>query len=281
MASALLKTALLLLPFAVFACASSSDEGAQGDDQNIKAGGVKPGESGATCGGLAGLRCKSGLDCRLVGNFPDAPGTCGNPSAKPGEAGGLCGGLGGFVCQSGLHCQKSQEGLDISGVCAAGDPPIATCQAIPACTSDEEATQSCAPTDTSCTTRTICGHIINCKKKAPELTLEGKLQHVSGIGGETTGFAIVTSVGMTELALDGKEPSEFVDGRFARVKGRTTTVTGVEIKVRSVLDVSDILVCPADGATLNCMPPVDPADRACGTDKQWVQKNCKGVSFLE
>lgn len=70
---------------------------------------------GATCGGIAGLRCATGYQCVLGGTFPDASGVC-HPEST---FGGPCGGGSvryPAVCAAGLTCDGP----------AAGSPPGAT-----------------------------------------------------------------------------------------------------------------------------------------------------------
>ena len=52
------------------ACAASGDDGASGNAD------LTAGREGATCGGLAGITCGSGLLCKLPQNVADATGTC-------------------------------------------------------------------------------------------------------------------------------------------------------------------------------------------------------------
>jgi hypothetical protein len=114
-----------------------------------------------------------------------------------------------------------------------------------------------------------------------EVTLEGELTSVAGIGGESTGFAIDDpKAGLTELVLDLKERSAFVEGRVARVRGMQTTLSGVESGERSAIEVSRLTVCPRPNASVNCMPPVQPGNTLCGEDQEWAEKNCTGIRFL-
>jgi len=98
---------------ALAACSSGSatddeGDGTLGDDQEV----VK--SEGKMCGGIAGLRCKAGLNCKLKANHPDASGTCIKP--KAGEAGALCGGTTGLECNAGLVCK-------IPSSTSSGPPP--------------------------------------------------------------------------------------------------------------------------------------------------------------
>jgi hypothetical protein len=103
-------------------CASHTDNADTGDDQEVKAGGAK---EGATCGGIAGIRCASGLECDVTGSHPDEGGTCKKTSAPAaGTEGATCGGIAGLTCKSGLSCKITTEGADASGTCqvpAAGE----------------------------------------------------------------------------------------------------------------------------------------------------------------
>jgi hypothetical protein len=165
MTSSLLRTVFAALPFALLvACAGGAEEGTQGDDQNVKASHL--GEAGTLCGGIAGIRCKAGLECNLSSKGPDASGTCANPKAQPGEAGGECAGFLGIQCKAGLRCVLDGPGNDIPGTCKVDDSktPIATCQAIPACGPGETSVDSCADKDPNCNTTSLCGHTIHCQK---------------------------------------------------------------------------------------------------------------------
>jgi hypothetical protein len=121
------------------------------------------------------------------------------------------------------------------------------------------------------------------KCEAPaEQTFEGELTSIAGIGGESTGFAIDDKrAGMTELVLDAKEKRAFVEGRVARVHGKQTTLSGVESGPRTAVEVSRLTVCPAANASVNCMPPVQPGNSLCGEDRDWADKNCSGIRFLD
>jgi hypothetical protein len=96
--------------------AGVADDGTTGDDQEV----VK--SEGKMCGGIAGLRCKAGLKCKLSGNHPDASGTCVRPN--PGEEGALCGGIAGLQCNPGLECKFASS--------SSGPPPGAMGMPAPA-----------------------------------------------------------------------------------------------------------------------------------------------------
>lgn len=115
-----------------------------------------------------------------------------------------------------------------------------------------------------------------------ESTVEGELASVMGIGGESTGYALMTEAGMVELILDPGEANQFVDGKRARVKGKKTTLTGVETGVRPALDVRSMLVCP-DRGWVNCMPgPGVRLSNLCAAEnRSWVQANCEGVDYAD
>ena len=57
---------------------------------------------GGFCGGIAGIRCRSGLDCKLDGNYPDAGGVCmkyaGGDTECSDDSGCAAGGCSGQVC---------------------------------------------------------------------------------------------------------------------------------------------------------------------------------------
>ncbi len=111
---------------------------------------------------------------------------------------------------------------------------------------------------------------------SPE-TFEGTLQSVMAIGGETTGRVLITDAGTYELVLEGSDANAFVDGRTARVVGTRVDKQGVEIAVRHLIEVDDLLVCPSSGRTVNCMPPT--TSKLC-KNTQWIEANCSGVSFV-
>jgi hypothetical protein len=115
-----------------------------------------------------------------------------------------------------------------------------------------------------------------------EQTVEGKLTSMFAIGGETTGMAVETEKGLVELDFAPGHPamSSFVPDRKAIVVGPIVSRTGVEIPKRDVLLVTDILVCPASSAVLNCQPPTN--SQACQFGNRfWIQNNCEGVSFID
>src|SRR6185295_11162150 len=58
---------------------------------------------------------------------------------------------------------------------------------------------------------------------AQTITVDGTLKSVVGIGGESTGRAILSSAGSFELVLDANERGDFVSGRQARVTGTRIT----------------------------------------------------------
>lgn len=117
-------------------------------------------------------------------------------------------------------------------------------------------------------------------KASAEAVVEGELASVMGIGGESTGVAIITREGMLELVLDANERAQFVDGKKARVKGTKITLSGVETHDRPAVDVSDLLVCPNAG-WINCMPG-GPVPNACKSDnRDWIETNCDGVGFAD
>lgn len=199
-----------------------------------------------------------------------------NVTARPGEVGGMCGGIAGIPCKPGLTCKHAGNFPDASGTCEAA----VTCMAVPACDpGDTAVTGTCASGET-CYTHSMCGRSVTCKKSV-DVTLEGTLFRSFGIGGENTGSSIKTSSGVLELVLEPADHDKFVDGRFARAKGKRTTLSGVETHNRPALDVTDLLVCPAPGSSINCMPPVAPGNTVCGADRSWIQEKCTGVSYLD
>ncbi len=115
---------------------------------------------------------------------------------------------------------------------------------------------------------------------ASNLEITGKLVRSFGIGGENTGFSVQTATGMTERVLDAGEQNQFVEGKVARVRGASKLLSGVETHNRPAIEVSSLLVCPADGY-INCMPgPNVRLSGLCGgEDHSWVQANCPGVDF--
>jgi hypothetical protein len=160
-----------------------------------------------------------------------------------------------------------------------------TCLAIPTCEQgDAEGGQACKASEgDSCYSRSMCGRTVTCRKAAggESVELEGTLVSSVGIGGENTGSSIkAANGGLTELVL-GDQASKFVDGRFAKVTGKKTTLSGVETGNRSAIDVKKLLVCPASGAVFNCMPPIAPGNTVCGEDRSWIQDKCQGVSYLD
>lgn len=159
-----------------------------------------------------------------------------------------------------------------------------TCLAIPTCDPDDaESHRACAESEgASCYSRSMCGRTIHCRRPAGEpVEVEGTLVSSVGIGGENTGASIKAAGGvLTELVL-GEHASKFVDGRFAKVTGTTATLSGIETGSRPAVNVNKLLVCPASGAVLNCMPPIAPDNTVCGEDRAWIQGKCQGVSYLD
>lgn len=77
------------MAISVVACAGGKDDegGVPGDEQDVK-GKSFLADEGATCGGLAGIRCKDGLVCKGAPAFPDATGTCQKQCIQKVECGG-------------------------------------------------------------------------------------------------------------------------------------------------------------------------------------------------
>jgi hypothetical protein len=89
---------------------------------------------GQTCGGIAAIRCQTGLDCQLEGDFPDAAGKCMakssddiatvHPLGFPGFGvrvgageGETCAGIAAIRCQTGLRCHLEGTFPDAAGTC--------------------------------------------------------------------------------------------------------------------------------------------------------------------
>ncbi len=114
---------------------------------------------------------------------------------------------------------------------------------------------------------------------AQAVTVTGTLVRTYGIGGENTGRSIREKSGATtELVLDASEEALWVNGKTARVKGTTTTLSGVETHNRPAIDVSNLLVCPNPGY-VDCMPGPTVSSMCSGEDNAWVTANCQGVLF--
>jgi hypothetical protein len=99
---------------------------------------AKAGEAGGTCGGFAGIACKTGLSCEVTDSHPDAQGTCVAKTTKKtlgGDIGAFCGGIAALTCKSGLTCVTTANIPDASGTCAEplkGEPLGATCGGVAA-----------------------------------------------------------------------------------------------------------------------------------------------------
>ncbi|MBU4070143.1 MAG: hypothetical protein KJ646_04130 [Nanoarchaeota archaeon] len=68
------------------------------------------------CGGIAGIKCCSGLTCEYDGDYPDAGGVC----AKGGDAQKSCSKLGGNICSSSQTCSGSWLDASDSAMCCSG-----------------------------------------------------------------------------------------------------------------------------------------------------------------
>lgn len=192
----------------------------------------------------------------------------------------MCGGFAGIRCKQGLRCELEGQHPDAAGKCVP-EGPRAVCMAIPSCDpGDTESQSACAPNEgASCSSKSMCGRTIYCRKSA-DVEVEGTLKKTAGIGGENTGASIQTASGLTELVLDD-HAAEFVDGRFAKVTGKKTTLSGVETHDRPAIEVKALLVCPAPNAVIDCMPPIAPGNTICGQDRAWIQAKCQGVQYLD
>jgi len=69
--------------------------------------------SNSICGGIAGIKCPTGYDCKLSGNYPDAAGKC----VKARGEGAFCGGFAGIPCAKGYECQLKGNYPDAGGTC--------------------------------------------------------------------------------------------------------------------------------------------------------------------
>jgi hypothetical protein len=121
-----LLSASFLVLATVFAagCAGSTSSGdpTTGDDSNVTSS-KKLGTEGGMCGGLAGIRCGTGLECKIADTGSSDPaGTC--VKSDPGvDEGGTCAGIAGLTCKSGLTCVKEQANVaDASGTCQKASP---------------------------------------------------------------------------------------------------------------------------------------------------------------
>ncbi|MFA6048582.1 MAG: hypothetical protein WC792_01370 [Candidatus Micrarchaeia archaeon] len=122
---------------------------------------------GGLCGGIAGIKCNTGLTCKLDGAYPDASGKCvlQEPTPYPcptmrcmlycpsgnavdengcakcecnppqGELGGLCGGIAAIKCKLGLACKLDGAYPDASGKCVLQEPTPLPCPQIAPCAS--------------------------------------------------------------------------------------------------------------------------------------------------
>jgi hypothetical protein len=90
-----------------------------------------------------------------------------------------------------------------------------------------------------------CGLRGTASAQAGEWT--GRLQTgVVAIGGETTGVTLRTASATFELRLSEVQLAEAgrLDGETVRVRGRLSEVPGVEIAVRHIIDVDELLRAP-------------------------------------
>ena len=76
-------------------------------------------KEGKMCGGIVGIMCADGLDCKMTSNHPDASGICRKRVVSSGS-GQMCGGIMGLLCAEGFHCKFSgARHPDQSGTCVA------------------------------------------------------------------------------------------------------------------------------------------------------------------
>ena len=75
------------------------------------------GGAGATCGGIAALRCGTGFQCVMTSHLPDATGVCHPESTLGGRCNGTT--LYAPVCAAGLTCDGPEAGSPpgASGLC--------------------------------------------------------------------------------------------------------------------------------------------------------------------
>lgn len=64
--------------------------------------------AGDFCGGIAGVQCSTGFQCKLDGNYPDAGGQC---------VAQFCGGIAAFQCPTGFQCKLDGSYPDAGGHC--------------------------------------------------------------------------------------------------------------------------------------------------------------------
>ncbi len=164
------------LAFVIPACSSSSNgdttaSGDTGDEQDIRE--LKH------CGGIAGLKCPSGLSCvddpidtcDPANGGKDCSGICVDASKAP-----KCGGIAGLACPSGLSCvdapgdscDPSKGGADCGGICvkAACDPKLALTVTCKAGTSFDTEKCACLPPASHLTCATTdCAAGYHCEEK--------------------------------------------------------------------------------------------------------------------
>lgn len=95
---------------------------------------------------------------------------------------------------------------------------------------------SCGATETTLSSSDLASAV-----REEIMTFSGTLRHVAAIGGETSGFALVSDAGTTELDLATRGlQSQFVEGKMVSVTGHMEQRTGVETGVRQVLVVESM-----------------------------------------
>lgn len=128
-----------------------------------RCGGPQPGAEGATCGGIAGLRCATGLSCVLSSTLPDATGTClRSPTCST------------VRCDAGFMCTSNLGAPTCITRCA-----TVRCTATTHCV-DNGTSASCVPNGPSCAAmRCASGYVC---------------QETNGVGACVQGIACGTSV---------------------------------------------------------------------------------------
>jgi hypothetical protein len=177
--------ALLVIPFVLLACSSTSEEEADESLDELTAG------RGQTCGGFAGTPCAEGLRC----NYRAGSGTCvDNPNAvsQGADEDEVCGGTTNIKCKTGLECKTSTGNVPAAGrkgKCVA--VALAGCRGLPACDAGHNAVSSASDCiqddDAECYKRTTCGRSVWCTAPAPSAAPAAPSG--AGVGERCGGFA--------------------------------------------------------------------------------------------